>query len=44
MVSYFDIIVFIKDLVADDGKFAKFKEIISDVKELVSDIKDLVKK
>jgi len=40
-ISFIDVISFIKELLADPDKLAKFKEIIADVKELISDIKDL---
>lgn len=40
-ISFVDVISFIKELLADSEKLAKFKEIIADVKELISDIKDL---
>lgn len=38
-----DIITLIKELIADDAKMNKFREIVADIKELVSDIKDAVK-
>lgn len=42
MKKFFEIISFIKDIVSDENKIAKFKEVVSGIKELVSDIKDVV--
>ena len=38
-----DIITLIKELIADDAKMGKFREIVADIKELIMDIKDAVK-
>ena len=38
-----DILNFIKELIGDETKMSKFREIVADIKELVSDIKDAVK-
>ena len=38
-----DIITLIKELIADDAKMNKFREIVADIKELITDIKDAVK-
>lgn len=38
-----DIITLIKELIADDAKMSKFREIVADIKELITDIKDAVK-
>lgn len=35
-----DILSFIKELIADNEKMGKFREIVADIKELISDIKD----
>ena len=32
---------FIKDIIADEAKMAKFREIVADLKELSNDIKDV---
>ena len=37
-----EVLKFIKEIIADDKKMAKFKEVITDIKELVYDIKDIV--
>ena len=37
-----EVLKFIKEIIADDKKMAKFKEVITDIKELVYDIKDAV--
>lgn len=36
-----EIVTFIKELIGNADKMAKFKEIIADIKELIEDIKDL---
>lgn len=38
-----NILGLIKDLISDNEKMEKFKEIVTDVKELISDIKDVLK-
>ena len=38
-----DIITLIKELIADDAKMSKFREIVADIKELITDIKDAVR-
>ena len=43
-ISIADIIVLIKELISDENKLRKFKEIVSDVKELIHDIKDILGK
>lgn len=42
-VSIIDVIGFLKELIGNPEKMAKFKEIIDDLKELIGDIKDAVK-
>ena len=41
-MKFIEILAFIKEIIADDNKMAKFREIVADIKELVSDIKDVV--
>jgi len=41
-ISFIDVLTFIKDLISDGEKLAKFKEVIEDVKELINDIKAVV--
>ncbi|HIS88945.1 TPA: hypothetical protein IAA87_05950 [Candidatus Avigastranaerophilus faecigallinarum] len=41
-VSFVDILAFLKELITNQEKLGKFKEIISDVKELIKDIKDVI--
>lgn len=41
-INFFDIFSFIKELVSDNEKMGKFREIIGDIKELINDIKDVV--
>lgn len=38
-----NILILIKDLVQDNEKMGKFKEIVADIKELICDIKDVLK-
>lgn len=37
-----DFIGLIKELIGNDEKMSKFREIVADIKELVNDIKDVV--
>lgn len=37
-----DVLGFIKELLADNEKMGKFREIVADIKELISDIKGIV--
>ena len=41
-ISFVDILAFIKELISDSDKLAKFKEVVEDFKELISDINDCV--
>ena len=41
-MKFIEILVFIKEIIADDNKMAKFREIVADIKDLVNDIKDVV--
>ena len=41
-MKFIEILAFIKEIIADDNKMAKFKELVADIKELVADIKDVV--
>ena len=41
MTKFAEIIEFIKDIIADEAKMAKFREIVADLKELINDIKDV---
>ena len=42
MAKFLEVLMFIKEIIADDAKMSKFREVIADLKELVSDIKDAV--
>ncbi len=42
MTKVIEILAFIKEIIADDAKMAKFREVVADIKELISDIKDVV--
>lgn len=42
MTKVVEILAFIKEIIADDAKMAKFKEVVTGIKELVADIKDVV--
>lgn len=42
MEKFIVIINFIKEVIADEAKMAKFREVIADIKELIADIKDVV--
>lgn len=37
-----EILNFIKELIGDEAKMSKFREIVADVKELAADIRDAV--
>ena len=41
-MNFIEILNFIKELVCDNEKMEKFKEVVADIKELISDIKDVV--
>lgn len=41
-VNFFEILTFIKEIIADNEKMAKFREVVNDIKELIHDIKDIV--
>ena len=41
-INFLDILAFIKELISDNEKMTKFREIIADLKELINDIKDVV--
>lgn len=43
MTKFAEIIEFIKEVIADEAKMAKFREIVTDLKELINDIKDVKK-
>ena len=42
MIKFVEILNFIKEIIADEAKMAKFREIVADIKELIADIKDVV--
>ena len=42
MNKLIDIVDFIKEIVSDEQKMAKFKEVVTGIKELIADIKDVV--
>lgn len=39
-LSIIDIISLIKEIISNEDKMSKFKEIIADIKELISDVKE----
>lgn len=41
MTKFVEILNFIKEIIADEAKMMKFREIVADIKELISDIKDV---
>ncbi|MGN0014796.1 MAG: hypothetical protein ACI37T_05200 [Candidatus Gastranaerophilaceae bacterium] len=41
-INFFDILAFIKEIITDNEKMSKFKEVVTDLKELIYDIKDVV--
>lgn len=41
-VNATNILTFIKEIIGNEEKMGKFKEIIKDVKELISDIKNVI--
>ena len=41
MTKFAEIIEFIKDIIADEAKMAKFREIVADLQEVINDIKDV---
>ena len=41
MGKFVDAITLIREIIADDKKMTKFREIVMDVKELLSDLKDV---
>lgn len=42
MVKFLELIGFIKDIISDETKMNKFREVVADIKELISDIKDVI--
>ena len=42
MTKFLELIGFIKDIISDEAKMNKFREVVTDIKELISDIKDVV--
>lgn len=42
MAKFLEVLMFIKEIIADDAKMSKFREVIADIKELVYDIKDVI--
>ena len=41
MTKFVEILNFIKEIITDEAKMMKFREIVADIKELISDIKDV---
>lgn len=41
-ISFVDVLALIKDVISDNDKLAKFREVVADIKELICDIKDCV--
>lgn len=42
MNKFIEVLTFIREIITDEAKMAKFREVITDVKELIYDIKDVV--
>lgn len=42
MTKFVEVLGFIREIIADETKMAKFREIVNDIKELIYDIKDVV--
>jgi len=42
MTKFVEVLGFIREVIADEAKMAKFREIVNDIKELIYDIKDVV--
>ena len=42
MSKFIEIIDFVKDIISDENKMTKFKEVISGIKELIYDIKEVI--
>ena len=41
-INFIDLIALIKEVISDNEKLNKFKEVVEDIKELINDIKDVV--
>ena len=41
-INILDIISLIKEVISDNEKMGKFKEVVEDIKELINDIKDVI--
>ena len=41
-INIMDIIGLIKEVISDNEKMGKFKEVVEDIKELINDIKDVI--
>ena len=41
MTKFVEILNFIKEIITDEAKMMKFREIVADIKELISDVKDV---
>lgn len=41
MNKFVEMLNFIKEIIADNEKMSKFREVIADIKELIADIKDV---
>ena len=41
-ISFVDVLALIKDIISDNEKLEKFREVVGDIKELIADIKDCV--
>ena len=42
MTKFVEVLGFIREVIADEEKMAKFREVVNDIKELIYDIKDVV--
>lgn len=41
-INFIDLIALIRDVISDNDKMSKFREVVEDIKELINDIKDVV--
>jgi len=42
MAKFLELLGFIKDIISDEAKMNKFREVVADIKELISDLKDVI--
>ena len=41
-INVVEFFTLVKELIANNEKMAKFKEVVADIKELINDIKDVI--